>query len=257
AEGEAACVEQPDASVGPVTVDATAGTGTAPTPGVPGGTGAGDGGTAAEGLFRVIPPAPKGLIMPPNNPPRKVRGREVDVWVFVTDQGRVVDDSTRVLPARATEASTPSCGSAQHSGCSSRRSAAAGRSPSGSATRSFSDRRGGCQPHRISPIFRQRKRSGRLRESRGTILSKGRRVRPRPSERHDTQAIRQPYPRSEAQFRCTGDDRDQLPARLGAGGFSGRVACGARADRRAPTDRDRRRRRPERGRGGAAGAARE
>jgi TonB family protein len=98
-EVEPAVVEQPDANVGPVTVDATAGTGTAPTPGVPGGTGAGDGGTAAEGLFRVIPPAPKGLIMPPNNPPRKVRGREVDVWVFVTDQGRVVDDSTRVLPS--------------------------------------------------------------------------------------------------------------------------------------------------------------
>jgi len=96
---EPAVVEQPEGRVGPVTLDATGGTGTLPNPGVEGGTGEGDGGTGAEGLFRVVPPSPRGLIMPPNNPPSKVRGQEVDVWVFVTDGGRVVDDSTRVLPS--------------------------------------------------------------------------------------------------------------------------------------------------------------
>ncbi len=98
-EVEPAVVEQPDGQIGPVTLEVSGGSGTAPTPGVTGGTGAGDGGTAAEGLFRVVPPSPRGLIMPPSNPPKKVRGREVDVWVFVTDRGRVVDDSTRVLPS--------------------------------------------------------------------------------------------------------------------------------------------------------------
>jgi hypothetical protein len=66
--------------------------------GVAEGRGQGDGGTADAGLFRVLPPSPRGLILPPSDRPGKVRGKEVAVWVFVTVQGRVVADSTRVDP---------------------------------------------------------------------------------------------------------------------------------------------------------------
>lgn len=66
--------------------------------GVADGRGEGDGGTADAGLFRVLPPSPRGLILPPSDRPGKVRGKEVAVWVFVTVQGRVVADSTRVDP---------------------------------------------------------------------------------------------------------------------------------------------------------------
>lgn len=65
-------------------------------PGLEGGTGRGDGGTAAEGLFRLVPPSPRGMIMPPAND--KLRGRQVEVWVFVDERGRVVPDSTRLEP---------------------------------------------------------------------------------------------------------------------------------------------------------------
>lgn len=65
-------------------------------PGLEGGTGEGDGGTAAEGLFRLVPPSPRGMIMPPAND--KLKGREVEVWVFVDERGRVVPDSTRLEP---------------------------------------------------------------------------------------------------------------------------------------------------------------
>jgi outer membrane biosynthesis protein TonB len=68
-------------------------------PGVEGGTGQGDGGTAEEGLFRVVPPSPRGLILPPSDRPGRVRGKEVDVWVFVTIAGRVLADSTRLTPS--------------------------------------------------------------------------------------------------------------------------------------------------------------
>lgn len=67
-------------------------------PGLEDGTGEGDGGTEAEGLFRVVPPRPRGMIMPPGDRPDRVRGREVDVWVFVSAAGRVVPDSTRLSP---------------------------------------------------------------------------------------------------------------------------------------------------------------
>ncbi|MCI0433667.1 MAG: hypothetical protein L0271_08455 [Gemmatimonadetes bacterium] len=84
------------------TVETLAGTGQASGntagAGVTGGTGRGDGGNSAEGLFRVIPPSPRGLILPPSDRPGKVRGKEVDVWVFVDARGRVVGDSTRVAP---------------------------------------------------------------------------------------------------------------------------------------------------------------
>lgn len=66
--------------------------------GIEGGTGRGDGGTAAEGRFRVIPPSPRGMILPPSNRPRNVRGKEVTIFVFVTERGRVVPDSTLIRP---------------------------------------------------------------------------------------------------------------------------------------------------------------
>lgn len=65
-------------------------------PGLPGGTGRGDGGTAEEGYFRMIPPSPRGMIVPPSD--RRLRGREIEVWVFVDETGRVIPDSTRLNP---------------------------------------------------------------------------------------------------------------------------------------------------------------
>lgn len=67
--------------------------------GIEGGTGRGDGGTGEEGLYRVMPPSPRGLILPPSDRPGKVKGMEIDVWVFVSDRGIVVADSTRLNPA--------------------------------------------------------------------------------------------------------------------------------------------------------------
>lgn len=67
--------------------------------GIEGGEGEGDGGTEAEGRFRVVPPTPRGLILPPSDRPDRVRGKEVEVWVFVAADGRVVADSTRVIPS--------------------------------------------------------------------------------------------------------------------------------------------------------------
>jgi hypothetical protein len=64
--------------------------------GLPGATGQGDAGTGAEGLARLIPPSPRGMIIPPTN--RDLRGTEVQVWVFVNEQGRVVADSTQLRP---------------------------------------------------------------------------------------------------------------------------------------------------------------
>jgi hypothetical protein len=68
-------------------------------PGLEDGTGLGDGGTEAEGRFRVVPPRPRGLMLPPGDRPDEVRGREVEVWVFVTERGQVVPDSTRLHPS--------------------------------------------------------------------------------------------------------------------------------------------------------------
>jgi hypothetical protein len=64
--------------------------------GVPTGTGQGDGGTTDEGRFRLVPPTPRGLIIPPTN--SRLRGQEIQVWVFVNEAGRVVADSTRLEP---------------------------------------------------------------------------------------------------------------------------------------------------------------
>jgi len=82
-------------------IDLAAMTGDAPgmadgPPGLEGGQGRGDGGTAAEGLFRLVPPSPRGMIIPPMN--RSLRGKQVEVWVFVDATGRVVADSTRLNP---------------------------------------------------------------------------------------------------------------------------------------------------------------
>jgi len=72
------------------------GPGTDEGPGIEGGTGRGDGGTAAEGYFNLVPPSPRGMIIPPTN--SKLRGSQVEVWVFVNESGRVVADSTRLNP---------------------------------------------------------------------------------------------------------------------------------------------------------------
>jgi len=63
-------------------------------PGLADGTGRGDGGTAATGRFRAVPPSPRNVILPPH--PGNVQS--VDVWVFVNEQGRVVADSTQLRP---------------------------------------------------------------------------------------------------------------------------------------------------------------
>ncbi|MGI9625841.1 MAG: energy transducer TonB [Longimicrobiales bacterium] len=65
-------------------------------PGIENGDGQGDGGTAAEGLRRMVPPMPRGMIIPPTN--KELRGTEVEVWVFVNERGKVVPDSTRLRP---------------------------------------------------------------------------------------------------------------------------------------------------------------
>ena len=65
-------------------------------PGLPDATGRGDGGTAASGRFRDVPPSLRGAIIPPTND--NVRGQTVGVWVWVNDQGRVVADSTQLRP---------------------------------------------------------------------------------------------------------------------------------------------------------------
>jgi hypothetical protein len=65
-------------------------------PGLEDGTGKGDGGNAAEGRFRLNPPQPRGMIIPPAN--KSLKGTTVEVWVFVDARGRVVADSTRLNP---------------------------------------------------------------------------------------------------------------------------------------------------------------
>ena len=68
-------------------------------PGVGDGQGQGDGGDGEAGLNRVTPPTPRGLILPPSDRPARVRGKEVVVYVFVTERGRVLSDSTRLAPS--------------------------------------------------------------------------------------------------------------------------------------------------------------
>lgn len=65
-------------------------------PGTENGQGRGDGGNAEEGLNRLQPPSPRGMIIPPSN--SSLKGTTVEVWVFVDARGRVVADSTRLNP---------------------------------------------------------------------------------------------------------------------------------------------------------------
>ena len=65
-------------------------------PGLLNGEGRGDGGSATEGRVRLLPPTPRGMIIPPAN--RGLRGVEIDVWVLVDAVGQVVADSTRLDP---------------------------------------------------------------------------------------------------------------------------------------------------------------
>jgi hypothetical protein len=65
-------------------------------PGLETGTGEGDGGNAEEGLYRLQPPSPRGMIIPPAN--ESLKGTTVEVWVFVDERGVVVPDSTRLNP---------------------------------------------------------------------------------------------------------------------------------------------------------------
>lgn len=97
----------PAAQPGPTTRPSEQGTagpgsggnaGEATGPGTATGTGEGAGGTEGEGGSGLIAPVPRGMILPPPDRPRSVRGREVTVWVFVTDRGRVAADSTRLDP---------------------------------------------------------------------------------------------------------------------------------------------------------------
>jgi len=66
-------------------------------PGLEVGTGLGDGGNSDQGLYRLQPPVPRGMIIPPDND--RLRGTGVQVWVFVDETGRVVADSTRLDPS--------------------------------------------------------------------------------------------------------------------------------------------------------------
>ncbi len=65
-------------------------------PGLENGTGQGDGGTSDQGLYRMVPPQPRGMIAP--DFAEALRGHDVQVWVFVDATGRVVPDSTRLEP---------------------------------------------------------------------------------------------------------------------------------------------------------------
>src|SRR5687767_1250020 len=87
----------PTAALG-VEVSASEGRGREAGPGTETGTGRGAGGTGESGLDRVIPPSPRGLILPPSDRPGSVRGKEINVFVFVSDRGRVLPDSTRLAP---------------------------------------------------------------------------------------------------------------------------------------------------------------
>ncbi len=65
-------------------------------PGLLDGDGAGDGGTAASGRFRDIPPRPTHMIFPVCG--RDVCREPIEVWVFVDEYGQVVADSIRLRP---------------------------------------------------------------------------------------------------------------------------------------------------------------
>lgn len=61
--------------------------------------GAGGGGSGEREGLRMIAPNPRSIIIPPTDAPRRARGRTISVYVFVNSAGRVVADSTRVIPS--------------------------------------------------------------------------------------------------------------------------------------------------------------
>jgi len=65
-------------------------------PGLELGTGRGDGGDSDQGLYRLEAARPRGMVIPPQSD--ALRGVQIQVWVFVDEQGRVVADSTRLDP---------------------------------------------------------------------------------------------------------------------------------------------------------------
>lgn len=67
-------------------------------PGRADGTGRGAGGTEESGAYHGVPPTPRGMILPPADRPKGVRGKQIAVWVFVNAAGRVIPDSTRLMP---------------------------------------------------------------------------------------------------------------------------------------------------------------
>jgi outer membrane biosynthesis protein TonB len=81
-----------------VEVTAGEGRGRETGPGTETGTGRGNAGTGESGTDRMIPPSPRGLILPPSDRPGRVRGKEIAVYVFVTERGMVQADSTRLAP---------------------------------------------------------------------------------------------------------------------------------------------------------------
>jgi hypothetical protein len=87
--------ERPEVGPG-VGAGSGTGAGTGSGTGTGTGTGRGDGGTGESGRYRLDPPVPRGMIIPPSN--RTLRGTTVEVWVFVDETGKVVPDSTRLNP---------------------------------------------------------------------------------------------------------------------------------------------------------------
>ncbi|MEX2466137.1 MAG: hypothetical protein WD995_04460 [Gemmatimonadota bacterium] len=71
--------------------------GLAEAPGVEIGTGGGNRGATDTGLDELMPPSPRGMIIP-RTTNENLRGTEIQVWVFVDAAGRVVADSTRLEP---------------------------------------------------------------------------------------------------------------------------------------------------------------
>lgn len=63
-------------------------------PGRPDGEGMGDGGTEAEGRFRVTAPEPR-VIVPEWDPPDEIKGTRVQIRVLVSAEGRALDVEIR------------------------------------------------------------------------------------------------------------------------------------------------------------------
>jgi len=69
-------------------------------PGRPDGEGLGDGGTEAEGRFRVTAPEPR-VIVPEWDPPDDIKGMQVQIRVLVSAEGRALDVEIRPRTSNA------------------------------------------------------------------------------------------------------------------------------------------------------------